>query len=100
MVILLQASFTVVQAFESFEFTIQTSSPNETFTIPTTGSGYSYHVDWGTGTAGQNNFAGPYTGNVTSPVYNSAGTYTVKIGILNDTFPRAYFSIKLPLIKT
>ena len=86
------ASFTVVQAFESFEFTIQTSSPNETFTIPTTGSGYSYHVDWGTGTAGQDNFAGPYTGNVTSPVYNSAGTYTVKIGILNDTFPRIYFN--------
>lgn len=86
------ASFTVVQAFESFEFTIQTSNPNETFTIPTTGSGYSYHVDWGTGTAGQNNFAGPYTGNVTSPVYNSAGTYTVKIGILNDTFPRIYFN--------
>ena len=86
------ASFTVVQAFESFEFTIQTSSPNETFTIPTTGIGYSYHVDWGTGTAGQNNFAGPYTGNVTSPVYNSAGTYTVKIGILNDTFPRIFFN--------
>ena len=86
------ASFTVVQAFESFEFTIQTSSPNETFTIPTIGIGYSYHVDWGTGTAGQNNFAGPYTGNVTSPVYNSAGTYTVKIGILNDTFPRIYFN--------
>ena len=86
------ASFTVVQAFQSFEFTIQTSSPNETFTIPTTGIGYSYHVDWGTGTAGQNNFEGPYTGNVTSPVYNSAGTYTVKIGILNDTFPRIYFN--------
>ena len=86
------ASFTVVQAFQSFEFTIQTSSPNETFTIPTTGSGYSYHVDWGTGTAGQNNFVGPYTGNVTSPVYNSAGTHTVKIGILNDTFPTIYFN--------
>jgi len=85
-------SFTVVQAFQSFEFTIQTSSPNETFTIPTIGSGYSYHVDWGTGTAGQNNFVGPYTGNVTSPQYSSAGTYTVKIGILNDTFPTIYFN--------
>jgi surface protein len=86
------ASFTVVQAFQSFEFTIQTSSPNETFTIPTTGSGYSYHVDWGTGTAGQNNFVGPYTGNVTSPVYNSAGTHTIKIGLTSDTFPRIMFN--------
>jgi surface protein len=95
-----QASFTVVQAFQSFEFTIQVNA-GDTFTIPTTGSGYSYSVNWGlnsnnnlTNFVGQGNaFGAPgYTGNATSPTYTNAGTYTIQIGILGDTFPRIYFN--------
>ena len=87
-----QASFTVVQAFQSFEFTIQVNA-GDTFTIPTTGSGYSYSVNWGlnnnnniTNFVGQGNAFGAqgYTGNATSPTYTNAGTYTVQIGMLGD----------------
>jgi surface protein len=94
-------TFNVVQAFESFEFTIETTTPNETFTIPTTGTGYSYKVDWGqsannypTNFVGQGNtsIGANYTGNATSPVYSAAGTYNIKIGILNNTFPRIFFN--------
>ena len=93
------ASFTVVQAFQSFEFTIQVNA-GDTFTIPTFGSGYSYSVNWGTNSnnnitnfVGQGNAFGAsgYTGNATSPTYTNGGTYTVQIGMLGDTFPRAYF---------
>ena len=95
-----QASFTVVQALQSFEFTIQVNA-GDTFTIPTTGSGYSYSVNWGlnsnnniTNFVGQGNaFGAPgYTGNATSPTYTNAGTYTIQIGMLGDTFPRIYFN--------
>ena len=94
------ASFTVVQAFQSFEFTIQVNA-GDTFTIPTTGSGYSYSVNWGTNSnnnltnfVGQGNAFGAsgYTGNATSPTYINGGTYTIQIGMLGDTFPRIYFN--------
>ncbi len=52
-------------------------------TIPTTGSGYNYSVDWGDG-----NTTSGHTGNATHS-YASAGTYTVKI---TGTFPRIYFN--------
>lgn len=94
------SSFNIIQAFESFEFTVQMAQ-GETFTIPTTGSGYSYRVNWGlnsnnnlTNFVGQGNLpaGNNYTGNATSPSYN-AGTYTIQIGDYNgSTFPRIYFN--------
>ena len=100
------ASFTVVQAFQSFEFTVQMAQ-GETFTIPTTGSGYSYRVNWGlnnnnnlTNFVGQGNSTSGnnYTGNATSPPYN-AGTYTIQIGDYGNTFPRAYFKNAVDKLK-
>lgn len=94
------SSFNIIQAFESFEFTVQMAQ-GETFTIPTTGSGYSYRVNWGLNSSNNlTNFVGQgnlpagnnYTGNATSPSYN-AGTYTIQIGDYNgSTFPRIYFN--------
>ena len=55
---------------------------NEVITIPTTGSGYNYVVNWGDG----NSNAG--TGNV-SHTYTNPGFYTVSI---TGIFPRIYFN--------
>ena len=56
-----------------FITTWQTTAVNESITIPTTGSGYDYDIDWGDGTIEFGN-----TGNV-SHSYSTAGNYTVKI---------------------
>ncbi len=61
------------------------SSNATSITIPTTGTGYSYDVDW--------NNDGTYddlgvTGNITHD-YGTAGTYTVAI---RGSFPRIYFN--------
>ena len=53
-------------------------------TIPTTGGGYSYEVDWGD----EIDDTTTYTGAATHP-YTAAGTYTVKI---TGDFPRIYFN--------
>ncbi len=66
-----------------FITTWETTSANESITIPTTGSGYSYAIDWGDGT-----ISTAHTGS-TSHSYSTAGTYTVKI--IGD-FPRIYFN--------
>ena len=65
-----------------FVTTWQTTTPNENITIPTTGTGYNYTVDWGDGTV-ENGF----TGNATH-AYVTAGTHTVSI---SGDFPRIYF---------
>ena len=65
-----------------FVTTWQTTTPNENITIPTTGTGYNYTVDWGDGTV-ENGF----TGNATH-TYVTAGTHTVSI---SGDFPRIYF---------
>ncbi|MDY8138035.1 BspA family leucine-rich repeat surface protein [Aquimarina sp. 2201CG5-10] len=67
----------------AFITTWQTTSANESITIPTTGSGYNYNIDWGDGT-----IEGGFTGDVTHE-YATAGTYTVKI---TGDFPRIYFN--------
>ncbi|UOY05767.1 BspA family leucine-rich repeat surface protein [Muricauda sp. SCSIO 64092] len=54
-----------------------------TVTIPTTGSGYNYTVDWGDGTVDTTT----YTGDA-SHTYSSAGAYTVSI---TGDFPSIYF---------
>jgi len=66
-----------------FITTWQTTTASESITIPTTGSGYNYAVDWGDG-----NTSTAQTGNATH-TYATAGTYTVKI---TGTFPRIYFN--------
>ena len=55
----------------------------QTITIPTTGSGYSYNVNWGDGSTDTSQ-----TGNATH-VYADSGTYTVRI---SGDFPRIYFN--------
>tara|TARA_R110002020_G_scaffold200054_1_gene402080 strand:- start:1211 stop:2416 length:1206 start_codon:yes stop_codon:yes gene_type:complete len=62
-------------------FTITISGTS--FTIPTTGSGYDYSVDWG-----DSNEESGKTGNATH-VYASAGTYQIKI--VGD-FPKFFFN--------
>ena len=53
------------------------------FTIPTTGTGYNYDVDWGDGTTSTG-----VTGNITH-TFPSVGNYVVKI---SGAFPRIYFN--------
>ena len=61
----------------------ETTTNDESITIPTTGSGYNYTVDWGDGTLETG-----FTGNA-SHSYATAGTHTIRI--LGD-FPRIYFN--------
>ncbi|MBC6400982.1 MAG: DUF285 domain-containing protein, partial [Ekhidna sp.] len=65
-----------------FITTWQTTADNETITIPTTGDGYSYTVNWGDGNT-DNNITGD-----ASHEYATADTHTVTI---SGDFPRIYF---------
>lgn len=71
----------------AFTFMVQTdhsgSSNDDQFTIPTTGGGYDYHVDWGDGHRDFN-----VSGNITH-TYAAAGSYQIRI--IGD-FPRIYFN--------
>lgn len=60
------------------------SSSSTQITIPTTGSGYNYTVDWGDSSTDDTGV----TGNITH-TYSAAGTYTVTI---TGSFPRIYFN--------
>jgi|GEM_PF-4051343 len=66
-----------------FVTTWQTTTAGETITIPTTGGGYAYNVDWGDGTTD----ATVYSGDATH-AYAAPGVYTVAI---SGTFPRIFF---------
>ena len=81
--VLLSALFNVAIAQNEFITTWRTTTANETITIPTTGTGYNYSVDWGDGTTETG-----FTGNA-SHAYSSAGDYVVKI---TGNFPRIYFN--------
>ncbi|MEM6771653.1 MAG: BspA family leucine-rich repeat surface protein, partial [Bacteroidota bacterium] len=70
-------------ASDYFITTWQTTSPNESITIPTTGGGYDYTVDWGDGTVTTN-----HAGNATHS-YATAGVHTVRI---IGAFPRIFFN--------
>ena len=59
------------------------TSASDQFTIPTTGSGYNYDVDWGDGTTSTG-----VTGSTTH-TFPSAGNYVVKI---SGAFPRIFFN--------
>lgn len=66
---------------DDFVFTWNTFSDNQTLTIPTTGTGYNYAVDWGDGTITTN-----HTGNA-SHTYAVRDTYQV---VVIGDFPRIY----------
>ncbi|MBC6410021.1 MAG: DUF285 domain-containing protein, partial [Ekhidna sp.] len=68
-----------------FITTWQTTSDNETVTIPTTGGGYSYSVNWGENEPADNN---TYTEDALHN-YMTPGTHTITI---SGTFPRIFFS--------
>ena len=65
-----------------FITTWQTTSDNESITIPTFGGGYAYSVDWGDGT-----ITTGHTGNATH-TYATSGTHTIKLA---GDFPRIFF---------
>ncbi|MBK8194338.1 MAG: BspA family leucine-rich repeat surface protein [Lewinellaceae bacterium] len=74
---------------DAFITTWKTNNPgtsnSSSITIPTTGSGYNYEVDWDNdGTYDQSGI----TGNVTHD-FGAAGTYTIRI---RGSFPRIYFN--------
>lgn len=71
-------------SINSFITTWQTTAANETITIPTTGSGYNYSVDWGDGSP----VSTGVNSNISHP-YAVPGVYTVKI---DGSFPRIYFN--------
>ena len=66
-----------------FVTTWQTTTANESITIPTTGPGYNYTVDWGDGSTPTTE-----TGDATH-TYAAAGTYTVSI---TGDFPRIFIN--------
>ena len=68
---------------KAFVTTWQTTAANESITIPTTGGGYNYDIDWGDGTVQTG-----LTGNATHS-YATPGTYQVSI---RGAFPRIYFN--------
>jgi surface protein len=68
---------------DAFITTWRTTTSNESISIPTTGGGYNYTIDWGDGTNTTSQ-----TENATHQ-YATAGTYTVAI---NGDFPRIFFN--------
>ena len=76
-----------VSGADDFVTTWATSGADEMITIPTTGTGYNYTVNWGDGTADtthtdSSNPSATHT-------YATAGEYEVRI---TGTFPRIYFN--------
>ncbi len=67
---------------DAFITTWQTTEANESITIPTTGAGYDYTINWGDGTIESNQ-----TGDATH-VFATAGVQTISI---SGDFPRIYF---------
>ena len=68
---------------DDFITTWETTTANESITIPTVGGGYNYNVNWGDGT-----YSLGQTGDATH-TYATAGTHTVTI---SGDFPRIYFN--------
>ncbi|AUP80266.1 BspA family leucine-rich repeat surface protein [Flavivirga eckloniae] len=86
LLVLLLLCYTSLQA--QFKTTWQTTTANEPITIPTSGTGYNYTVDWGDTTPPETGITGSAT-----HTYVVAGTYTVTI---TGTFPRISFSNSTP----
>ncbi|REE01070.1 BspA family leucine-rich repeat surface protein [Marinoscillum furvescens] len=71
-------------AQRAFITTWQTTTENESITIPTRGSGYAYTVDWGDGSTDTTTYQGSAI-----HVYTDPGIYSVSI---IGVFPRIYFN--------
>ena len=71
---------------DAFITTWQTTTANESITIPTVGTGYDYTIDWGDGTIETNQ-----TGGATH-TYATAGTQTISI---SGDFTRIYFNFRI-----
>lgn len=70
-------------------FTVNMSLALTSFILPTTGTGYSYTVYFGDGSAIQN----VVTDNSPSHNYNMANAYKVRVSVCtNVAFPRIYFN--------
>ena len=83
--LLLWCAFAIpTQAQDAFITTWETTSANESITIPTLGGGYNFQIDWGDGTPVET-----ITGNDPDPshTYATAGAYAVSI---TGTFPRIF----------
>ncbi len=68
-----------------FITTWKTTTANETITIPVTGTGYDYTVDWGVVDAEGNPIITTHVNDAGSYTYPDAGTYTIKITHNKDT---------------
>ncbi len=85
MVLLIGTKHLSAQTGDEFITTWETSTANETITIPTLSTEvYSYTIDWGDGSALQTTVTGDAT-----HTYTNAGVHTVKI---SGTFPAIYFN--------
>ena len=73
---------TLVEPTASFITTWETTTANESITIPTSGGGYNYTIDWGDGTVLTNQ------NGTRTHTYTTAGIHTVSI---SGDFPRIYF---------
>ena len=71
-----------INAQDAFITKWKTTTPNESITIPTSGSGYNYTVNWGDGIT-ENDFTGDATHE-----YTVAGEFNVSI---SGDFPRISF---------
>ena len=76
-------TLTIAKGQNEFITEWETTAANQSITIPTTGTGYNYTVDWGDG----NTDTGILTDATHS--YTASGSYVVKI---SGSFPRIYFA--------
>ena len=76
----LAVSFSLAVQAQDFVTTWRTTSANESITIPTASGTYDYTIDWGDGSAVENNVSGDAT-----HMYTTAGIKTITI---SGTFPR------------
>lgn len=73
----------LAQFITTWKTDIPSTSNDNQITIPTTGTGYNYDIDWGDGSSDTG-----VTGNITH-IYSVPDTYTVSI---TGDFPRIYFN--------
>jgi surface protein len=69
---------------DAFITTWATTVANESITIPTTGTGYNYQIDW----ENDGIFDDFNVGGNATHIYATAGTHTI---VISGTFPRIYF---------